>query len=370
MRPTPILQFGTSRFLQAHADLFISQAMQQGQDVGPITVVQSTDDPGRAKRLAALVGSYPVRVEGLVDGQRVQDTLDVKSVAQTLSTGADWDDVARIFVQDARIVLSNTGDAGFAPQACDNEDTFNQAMSYPAKLTHLLRLRFAAGATPIQIMPMELVVDNGAVLKARVMELARDDAPDFRAYLGHQVTWVNSLVDRIVSQPLEPAGAVAEPYALWAIEDQPGLVLPCQHPAVQIVPSLADIEALKLFVLNLGHTFLAQWWRDNEGEDDVLVRHLVNDADALKQLSHVLRHEVRPAFDAAGLAAPFDAYVVTTLERFANPFLDHRIADIAQNHAQKVERRISAMLDWAAAYGDQSAKPVLSAIVAHNKEQI
>ena len=30
MQSTPILQFGTSRFLQAHADLFISQAMQGG----------------------------------------------------------------------------------------------------------------------------------------------------------------------------------------------------------------------------------------------------------------------------------------------------------------------------------------------------
>ncbi|AXI47625.1 D-mannonate oxidoreductase [Sulfitobacter sp. SK012] len=368
MQPTPILQFGTSRFLQAHADLFVSQAMEEGQDVGPITVVQSSGDPSRTTRLAALVGSYPVRIEGLVHGERVQETLDVKSVSRTLSTASQWDEVVRIFVQDAQIVLSNTGDAGFAPRLSDGSSTFKQAMSYPAKLTQLLRLRFAAGAAPIQIMPMELIVDNGTVLKARVMELAKDDAPDFLAYLERNVTWVNSLVDRIVSQPLEPAGAVAEAYALWAIEDQPGLVIPCRHPAVQVVASLADIEALKLFVLNLGHTFLADRWRARGGKDDVLVRHLVNDANELGQLRHVLHHEVRTAFVAADLAEQFDAYVITTLERFANPFLDHRIADIAQNHPQKVARRIAAMLAWAKDRGDLSPKPILAAIVATHKE--
>lgn len=369
MQTTPILQFGTSRFLQAHADLFLSQAMDDGQDVGPITVVQSSGDASRAKRLAALVGFYPVRVEGLVDGARLQETLDVKSVARTLSTASNWDEIARIFVEEVQIVLSNTGDAGFTPQACDGNADFDQAMSYPAKLTHLLRLRFAAGGAPIQIMPMELIVDNGEVLKTRVMELAQDDAPEFRAYLDTDVTWANSLVDRIVSQPIEPAGAVAEPYALWAIEAQPGLVLPCQHPSVQIVPLLADIEALKLFVLNLGHTFLADRWRENAGSDDVLVRDLVGDTDEAAHLTNVLKNEVRPAFVAANLADQFDAYVITTLERFANPFLDHRIADIAQNHQQKVERRIAAMLDWALSKGDRSDKPILGTLVARNADQ-
>ena len=51
MSITPILQFGTSRFLQAHVDLFLSE----GEAVlGPVTVVQSSGDAGRAGRLAAL----------------------------------------------------------------------------------------------------------------------------------------------------------------------------------------------------------------------------------------------------------------------------------------------------------------------------
>ena len=37
-----IVQFGTSRFLQAHADLFVHEARAAGQAIGPITVVKTT----------------------------------------------------------------------------------------------------------------------------------------------------------------------------------------------------------------------------------------------------------------------------------------------------------------------------------------
>ena len=61
----PILQFGTSRFLLAHAALFVSEAMEAGQGqrqgqeqednqaLGGITVVQTTDNPQSAARVAA-----------------------------------------------------------------------------------------------------------------------------------------------------------------------------------------------------------------------------------------------------------------------------------------------------------------------------
>ncbi|MEP3198182.1 MAG: mannitol dehydrogenase family protein [Lentilitoribacter sp.] len=363
MVSTPIIQFGTSRFLQAHADLFLSQARDAGQNVGPVTIVQSSGHASRASRLKALSQPFPVRIEGIQDGATVQETETVRSVVRCLSTSENWDEVERVFTQEVEIVLSNTGDKGYDPQPCDTALNFDQAMSYPAKLLHLLRARFEHNAAPIQIMPMELIVDNGLVLKERVKALAADDSDEFQTYLDKGVTWVNSLVDRIVSQPLEPAGAIAEPYALWAIEDQCGLILPCKHPSIQIVPALKDIEALKLFVLNLGHTFLAERWLVSNGAENVFVRDLLNDDTELNALKEVWNSEVRPAFIKAGLQEQFDEYVNTTIERFANPFLDHRIADIAQNHVQKVERRIAAMLAYAKEQGDLGAKPILTGLV-------
>ena len=359
MTQTPILQFGTSRFLQAHADLFVSEARTAGQDVGPITVVQSSGDPARTNRLAALTQGYDVRIEGLESGLPMQRIARVTSIARTLSTASDWPEVTRVFVDEARIVLSNTGDDGFAPRPGDTDETTRiQSLSYPAKLTRLLRARFDAGGGPLQIMPMELVADNGTVLRDRVLTLAKDRT--FRDWLSVRVIWVNSLVDRIVSQPLQPAGAVTEPYALWAIEDQPDLISPCDHPSVRILPDLRDVEALKLFILNLAHTWMAdQWLQDPEFTPD-LVRLFVARREAT--LRRLYKGEVLPAFDAAGMGGTARAYVETTIQRFANPFLDHRIEDIAGNHAQKVDRRIGAFLTWAQAQGDVTPKPILSRI--------
>jgi len=68
---TPILQFGTSRFLQAHVDLFISQALGNGQALGKVTVVQTTGSADSAERVQALASGagYPVRIQGLDNGQ-------------------------------------------------------------------------------------------------------------------------------------------------------------------------------------------------------------------------------------------------------------------------------------------------------------
>jgi tagaturonate reductase len=64
-------------------------------------------------------------------------------------------------------------------------------------------------------------------LRAIVCAVAREwQAPGrFVDWLGQHCVWGNTLVDRIVSDPIEPVGAVAEPYALWAVERQPQLVL-------------------------------------------------------------------------------------------------------------------------------------------------
>ena len=53
-------------------------------------------------------------------------------------------------------------------------------------------------------------------------------------------------------------------------------------------------------------------------------------------------------FAALGLGEAARAYRRTTVERFRNPFLRHRLADIAQNHAAKKQRRFAALLRLAA----------------------
>ncbi|WP_102224790.1 mannitol dehydrogenase family protein [Acidimangrovimonas sediminis] len=359
---TPIVQFGTSRFLQAHADLFLSE----GSPRRAITVVQSSGDPARAGRLAALAapGGYPVRIRGIENGRVVDEERRVTSVARTLSTASDWAELSRVVTDEAEAILSNTGDSGYEPRPADTDAAPSQGQSYPAKLYHLLAARQRAGRDPLTIFPMELVPDNGTVLRTRVLEIAaaQGAGPALTGWL-QRCLWVNSLVDRIVSEPIDPVGAVAEPYALWAIEAQPGLAAPVDHPAVQVVARLETIERLKLHILNLGHTALAAFWREGGAAPGAIVRDLVAGPEG-DRLRAVMEAEVMPGFAARGMEDMARAYLATTLERFANPFLDHRIADIAQNHPQKIERRIAAFLTWVRDVAPGHPAPVLDAIVA------
>ncbi|MBJ3774310.1 mannitol dehydrogenase family protein [Acuticoccus sp. 2012] len=357
MGRTPIVQFGTSRFLQAHADLFFTEA----EPARRVSVVQSSGDPARARRLGALSapGGFPVRIRGLADGREVDEERRVTSVVRTLSTATDWDRLTTIVVREAEVILSNTADAGYEPQPGDLDRAPHQAMSFPAKLFHLLKARHAAGGGQVLVMPTELVPENGRVLKARVMEIAGATGADdgLFAYL-EALPFANSLVDRIVSEPIEPAGAVAEPYALWAIEKAAGVVAPCNHPAVRLVDDLGAIERLKLWILNLGHTVLADMWLAAGGDEAVTVREMMV-GEAGGALREIYAQEVLPGFAAHGEGEVAARYRDTTLERLQNPFLDHRLADIAQNHRQKVERRVAAFLAFAG-----TPAPRLAAVVA------
>lgn len=345
---TPILQFGTSRFLQAHADLFVSEAMEAGKALGPITVVQTSGDASRAGRIGALSApkGFPVIIRGLEDGKPVEREVHVQSVSRSLSTATDWNEVRRIFVEEARVVLSNTGDKGYALMEGDGLDGVPR--SFPMKLLALLHARFHGGGMPLTILPCELISRNGDVLKQLIAELASrhvGDA-DFASWLSERVIWGNTLVDRIVSEPIEPAGAIAEPYAIWAIERQPGLTLPCEHTCVKLVEDLTPYERLKLHILNLGHTVLADRWLSQRRPAAECVKDILADAAIRAELEEIYRAEVVPGFRIHGLGDEAEAYVVTTLQRFLNPYLDHRLADIAGNHAEKIVRRIIGFRDW------------------------
>ncbi|RPE62956.1 tagaturonate reductase [Pacificibacter maritimus] len=357
---TQVLQFGTSRFLQAHADLFFSQA---DADM-TVTVVQSSGDTSRQHRLAALAdpSGFPVRVKGLEQGQEIDREERVTSVKQCFSTAQDWDDVCRVGA-GVSYILSNTSDRGYDAQPSDLDAQFTNDMSFPAKLTHLLHYRFKTGAKAPTLLPTELIPDNGDVLKTRVLDLAEAVFNDvaFATWL-QAMPAANSIVDRIVSEPIEPAGAVAEPYALWALQKADGLSLPFTHPAIEWVDSLEEAERLKLHILNLGHTYIADLWQVKDWPKDMNVLDFMR-GDHCADLMHLYETEVIPAFALKGLESKARAYVATTVDRFANPFLDHRIADIAQNHGQKIDRRIGAFVSWIHATDPECRLPTLSAIL-------
>lgn len=370
---TPILQFGTSRFLQAHADLFISEALAQGKALGRVTVVQTTDNPGSSVRVKALAtgAAYPVHIQGIDNGQVIDEVRWSSSVSGALRATEDWPLIRQRFAWDAQVVISNTADTGYVVSDLDAPEALEASAaapaSFPAKLLVLLHDRWQANpAAPLSLFPCELVSRNGEVLRELVVGIAEQWAlaPSFITYLRTTCRWANSLVDRIVPQPLDPVGAVAEPYALWAIERQEGLVLPCEHPAIVVTDTLDHYEHFKLFMLNLGHTWLAERWKVDGRDPEETVHHAMNDPALRQSLEHVWEEEVLPVFAAQGCLAEARDYLASVRDRFLNPYLQHHLADIARNHEEKKRRRFLPIVEMARQGLPGLAQPRLTTALA------
>jgi tagaturonate reductase len=362
----PILQFGTSRFLQAHADLFVSEALARGEAIGRIAVVGTTASPASRKRVSAFAKGrpYPVQIKGLENGALVDDVVQVDSVGAGVDANDNWAEVERLFCA-ARVVVSNTGDRGYERDPAEAFDDV-PPKSFPAKIAKLLIARHRAGAPPLTFLPCELTSENGTTLRGIVRDVLQSwSAPKAVEEWAHDgCLWGNSLVDRIVSTPLEPLGAIAEPYALWAIESQAGLDLPCRHEAIVVTDNLARYERLKLFILNLGHTFLAQVWKARGGRADLTVREAMQDPHLRPPLDALYDEDVLPIFAALGMTDEAQAYRRSVVERFSNPFLDHRMADIYVNHAAKARRRYGGLIALAESDAPKANLKKLKALLA------
>lgn len=358
----PIVQFGTSRFLLAHADLFVSEALQ-GQSgaanaLGGITIVQSTNSATSSARTAALTAGagYPVVIRGLERGEKIDRQVQCTAVREALQATnlPDWQRLRTDLASGAvQVILSNTADKGYQLDAEDGPTALAAdaaaPRSYPAKLLVLLHERWSHNPqAALSLLPCELIERNGDVLKKIVSDLAQawQLPADFVQWISAHCVWANALVDRIVSEAIEPVGAVAEPYALWAIEAQDRLILPCTHPSIVVTNDLDHYEQLKLFLLNAAHTYLAERWLTGGRKADETVREAMQDAELRADLEALWAEEIVPVFGAEGTAGRAQAqqYVADVRERFENPFLNHRIADIAQNHAQKKERRLGPVV--------------------------
>ena len=138
----PILQFGASRFLQAHVDLFVSEALPRGEAMGRIAVAGTTGSPESRRRIAAFATGKPYRVlvKGLRDGAIVDESVEVSSVGLGVDAATQWDELERQFIA-ARCAVSNTADRGYETEPSDRPHA-GPPRSFPAKLAKLLLARF------------------------------------------------------------------------------------------------------------------------------------------------------------------------------------------------------------------------------------
>ena len=116
----------------------------------------------------------------------------------------------------------------------------------------------------------------------------------------------------------------------------------------------------KVRILNAAHTALLI---KAKPRGFALVREAVEDPDLGAWLRQLLSEEIVPTLD--GRVDQPARFAEQTLERFRNPFLDHKFSDIALHHASKVQVRLVPTRDeFAAKYGRQP--PLLSEVIAES----
>jgi tagaturonate reductase len=349
--PETILQFGAGNFLRAFADLFVHQANLNGQAVGRIIVVQSTGD-GRAEQLNRQHGRYNVVVRGLEDGQVVDRVEEVASVSRALFAANQWPDILDIArAPQLRFILSNTTEAGYALDPSDRLHSVVAApsssppKSFPAKLSAVLHARWVAGQPGVTLLPCELLEDNSDKLRVLVLDLAAQwNLPeDFCRWIESECCWLSSLVDRIVpgkpdEHPLlatDPLLLMAEPFAFWALQTKPGARNWADHPAILRTTDVKPYFLRKVRILNGAHTALVSKVGLNRF---TTVSEALDDDNTRAWLERLLFEEIVPTMD--GRVDGSERFARQTIERFRNPFLRHKLADIAVHHATKRDIRL------------------------------
>lgn len=341
-----ILQFGAGNFLRSFVDLFAAQLNRDATTaVGPVHIVQSTGS-GRAEALNARDCKYQVAIQGFENGEVVDGVEFVDSIEKVWVAATEWKNILDLARDPKlRMIISNTTEAGFILEGGDKLDAA-PPVSFPAKLLACLMARHEAGGSAIDVIPCELIERNGERLRELVLEQAErwNLTGPLIDWLRDEVRWVNNLVDRIVpgtpkDHPLlaeDPLLLSAEPYAIWAIE-LPKTAEPFafQHPAVVTAADISPYYLQKVRILNGLHSALVCHALPLGIET---VREAVEHAQVGPWLQTLLDEEIVPILE--GRVDDPAEFGRITLDRFRNPFLEHKLSAIALNHEAKVKVRL------------------------------
>jgi tagaturonate reductase len=343
--PETVLQFGAGRFLRAFVDRFVQNANDAGQKIGRVVVVQST--PGsRAEAINQSGKGFHVLVRGYENGEVVERVERIESISRALIAADAWPEVLELAGQpQLRYIVSNATEAGYK---ISPDDRLGDAppRTLPGKLTQVLWRRFEAGGGPLVVLPCELIERNADKLLQLVLSQAKEWnlGEAFAAWVSDRCQWLNNLVDCMVTHPpadhpllAQDAALVhAEPYALWAIERRGGVDPPLPvHAAIRLVDDLGPYYLRKVRILNGLHTAMVGKFM---AVGFPTVQQILADREAVRWVRGLLYEEIVPTI--AWRVDNVAEFADETFDRLRNPFLAHRLADIALHHTDKVRVRL------------------------------
>lgn len=370
VRPIKVVQFGEGNFLRGFVDYMIDIANEQGKFDGDIVLIKPIEF-GNLEMFHNQDCQYTVSLRGNVDGEAKILNRVVTSVADAVDTYNEYDKYMGLAEIDTlRFVVSNTTEAGIV---FDDSDKFEMKppKTFPGKLTKFLHHRFETfngdKEKGLVMLPVELIDDNGIMLKKCVMQLIElwGLSDEFKAWVDEACVFTATLVDRIITgyprateqEEWEKLGyedhimVTGEPFALWVIESDKDISKEFDLPGAGLPVVFTDdhhpYKQRKVRILNGAHTsfVLAAYLA---GKD--IVRDSMQDDDIRNFMLKTIYDEVIPT-----LTLPEDelkAFAGEVVNRFNNPYVDHALLAISLNSVSKWRARcMPSFLGYAEKFG-------------------
>lgn len=356
-----IVHLGLGNFHRAHQAWYTAQA----PDASEWGIAAFTGRrPDAALALTPQDGLYTLIVKG-PEGDRLELLGAVSAVHPASDHDAYLDYLGRsevalitLTVTEAAYLADGVGGLRRTPEieqdlASLRGDPSAPVSTLPARLVSGLLARRAAGAGPLTVLSCDNLPDNGSLTAGVVTALATELDPSLVGWIGEHVDFASSMVDRITPATtdadrklvedrcgyVDAAPVPTEPFSEWVIAGR----FPAGRPrweaaGAQLAADVTPFEQRKLWLLNGSHSLLAYAGsvRGHDSIDEAI-------ADpACRGWVEALWNEATPHLPLP--AADVAAYRSALLDRYANPRIRHRLAQIAADGSTKIVVRFLPVL--------------------------
>ncbi|MBQ8551468.1 MAG: tagaturonate reductase [Clostridia bacterium] len=366
-----IIQFGEGGFLRGFVD-WIVQLTNEASDFNASVVIVQPIEKGMCDKLMAQDCVYTHIMRGLRDGKPVVDKKRIDVISRCVEPYRDFSAYLKLAENpDFRFIVSNTTEAGIAFSADDKpEDAPN--VTFPAKVTLLLKKRYDLGLHGFIFLPCELIDKNGSTLKKYIIDYAKlwGLGDGFANWVERENIFCNTLVDRIVTgYPKDEVIDLgyednmvntSELFHLWVIEGPRDIVkeFPFDKAGLNIIVTdeLERYRTRKVRILNGAHTSMIPYAM-LEGIETV------GDCMENEKMSAFVKkcvyEEIIPTLDLP--EKELLDYADDVFERFKNPFIRHLCASISLNSVSKFKVRVlPSLLEYIKRKGEMPQNLIMS----------
>jgi fructuronate reductase len=337
-----ITHLGFGAFARAHVAVYADELLRRGT---PARISGVSLRSGRAQeQLGPQDGLFTVALRE----PGVAPTLQVVGALASMESGSAAA-LAALTAPMTKLVTLTITEKGYRASRADGASASDALpASAPTLIALSLDRRRRAGLPPPIFAPLDNLLDNGAVLRARVLDEAERMDGALAAWIARDVCFPSSVVDRMVPAPTEAvleeiaqelgltdqAAVVAERHRSWIIRSVEELS-PLADVGVELVDDVAPFERRKLWLLNGPHSAVAY--------GGLLAGHATI-AGAVKdpRIARFVRDIVEDTLEVAPFPSALQptAFATQALRRFANPALGHTCAQVGADGSTKLPQRL------------------------------